>query len=411
MEKSANGTFPPSQPPRKEAVAGTDDPWKKEQKKDINQTRGGKFANWLIDWGIGFFGNAILSVYMTYYLNPQTPVKNFKKNVESGIVNSLNIQDEVKKESIVSGIRSGVEICFQFAAGFIATLVMTPLVSRREKIAHSINKMLGTDTDVLPSAMVKPDAPKTVEERIHQEINKRVNYKQTPGDLWMARIPATFAIFLGDQIYNLGNIKLEKNHFQSPDTLILRGGQQLYKLFPDASQKMNSWFEHHEAGMEDIKKNAPAHYQRLEAVETKYGHTTPESLNTDRMAIAEGTRIFAKEAGWTFAMADAVKEGTQYFHDKRVLKETANAIKILKRKGLIPEGYDVALTSEGKVVVSNAACAETPLATGTGKTQDASPAIQPGNADTPSTTLDLKDKAWVIGQLQPDATQTLHTRN
>lgn len=390
-----------------EFASGNADPWAEKAAggKDINKTLGGKLTNWTIDWGLGFFGNAALSTYTTYYLNPKPGIKRFKDKLEAGIKNLFKASEGV--EGVGSGIRSGIEICFMFAAGTVATLFMTPLVSRRENIAHGINNMLGRDKDALPSDQVAPPEPKTEEEKIRQEIDRRVNHKQTAGDLWKSRIPAMFAIFGGDQLYNWINIKLEKNNMASPDTMFLRGGQQLYKTFPNAAEKANHWFERHEAGMEDVKKNAADHYKRLEAAETKYGGTTPETVNTSRMAVAEGTRLFAKEVGWTFTMADAVKRGTQYFQRKRIHKETQKAIATLQKNGMIPEGYRVETTPQGEVVVlspqmpkTKTASAQMPELAATA-TEDAAP----------SPRLDLKDRNWTHDPMQTETRQlgaTIH---
>lgn len=376
-------------------AAATRDAWEEDKSptKDISKTTGGKLTNWLIDWGIGFFGNGVLSVYVSYYLNPKSYIKDFKQGVLKGISETLNVQNPERQEKVSSGIRSGMEMGFQLLSGTIATLLMTPLVSRREKIAYSINKILGKDTDVLPLESVIPPQPKSVEEMIRQQIDQRVNYKQTPGDLWKARVPVMGAIFVGDQIYNWGNIKMEEKNLQSPDTLIFRAGQQIYKAVPETAGKLNHWFEQHEAGMEDIKKNAPAHYERIKATEVKYGHATPDTLNTDRMAAAEGARLFAKEVGWTFASADSVKHGTEYFRNRRIQKEKLAAIKTLYEQGLIPEGYIVGLTQKGEVIVTQ----DSPQ-------QAATPPTVTAAADNaPSTRLDLKGQDYSHDQLQPDA--------
>lgn len=390
-----------------ESVPGNADLWatKATGAKDINKTLGGRLTNWGIDWGLGFFGNAGLSVYTTYYLNPKPAIKSFKDKVQDGIQKTFKATESA--ENIRSGIRSGIEICFMFAAGTVATLVMTPLVSRREKIAHGINNLLGRDKDVLPADHIALPQPQTEEEHIRQEIEKRVNRKQTAGDLWKARIPAMFAIFGGDQLYNWANIKLEKNNITSPDTLILRGGQQLYKAFPETAEKANRWFENHEAGMADVKQNAAGHYKRLEAVETKYGGSTPDTLNTSRMAVAEGTRLFAKEVGWTFTMADAVKRGTQHFQYKRIRNETQKAITTLQKNGMIPEGYRVELNPKGELIISPPSMPEMKA------TSPETPEhfVRTMTDAAPSPRLDLKEQNWTRDPMQAEAPQrgaTIH---
>lgn len=402
MEKNENSTtIKTPEATRMEAVEGAGDPWQAESlNKDISKTIGGRLTNWFIDWGIGFFGNSGLSLYMTYHFNPHPKVKQFREKTLNAIGNAFKVREGGSIGMIGSGIRSCVEMCFQLLSGSIATLAMTPLVSRREKIAYGVNKMLGRDTDVLPSDNMTLPEPKTVEEKLIREVDTRVNHKQTWGDLWKARVISMAAIILGDQVYNWGNIRLEEAGHQSPDTLIFRSGQKIYETFPKASRATGEWLENHAAGMSDIRKNTPDHYKRLEAVETRYGNTTQETVNSNRIAVTEAGRILSKELGWTFVSADAVKNGTQYFHDTRVLKEKAKAIKTLKHQGLIPAGYEIGLTPDGRVIVSSTLC-HTPL-TANKKTAVEIPA-QTKDPNAPSTTLDLKDAALLAGQLRPEA--------
>lgn len=316
----------------------------KPPEKDIRKTSGWKLVTAAVFYGIGFIFNSTLSLFITYFLNPLKSVANIKEGATAFLVKNVGrVLKNVSHVKVLDSMRSGVEISFMMIAGTVATLIMTPLVHRHGKMAHKVNQWLGKDQHVLPDEMKPVPEPKTLEDKIEQEIDKRVNIKHGAGDLWKARIISMLLCLGGDWAVNKSSRILEGAGQPSVDTLSWRMGQKLYGVLPEKAVK--SWvgfFSRHGASIEKIEANMKDHFQRLKNTEITFGaHGGP--VNADRMVISEQTRLITKELGWTLIVAVWVGEFLRLFHKRRLKKERQEAIAELTREGLVPEGYKVVL--------------------------------------------------------------------
>jgi len=308
-------------------------------RKDIHKTIGGRITDFLIYGVLGFGGNSGGSLGLTYLVNP----KPWAKNIREGATEGLN--------KLVKGLVSSrdvnrvVEIMFMMISGTALTAVMAPLVSRRARIAHSINKFLGKDTDVLPDYLVPETEPKSVEDRIEQELRKRVNYRQASGDLWKARWTSIWVPLIGDGLLSKWNTAREKAGKWSLDSLGWRTGQHLYDeaLPKNWVHGLSRFFSKHGASIQAMKTNNPENFELLSAIENKYPGTSSHHDENDRMMIADQARLFGKEVGWTLILAGFVERLTRWFHDRRVNREEQKAIADMTREGIVPEGYRVVL--------------------------------------------------------------------
>jgi len=339
--------------------------------KDINATAGGKIVNTGIYYGIGWLGNSAGSLFTTYFLNPRDDVTRGKETVIDFLANK--VIKGANKVKTRDSVRSTVEILFMFISGVIATTIMTPLAMNRGKLAHKVNQFLGNrDKDVLPDSMKKLPEPKTLEDKIEQEIHKRVDKKHSAGDVWKARGVGMGLVLAGDYVVNsagryIENTRLPKTtpvknpggigealdtlgrrvgkalNYQSMDTLGWRLGQKLHDALPQSVVKgWTRFFYKHGASIEKIEENMKEHFQRLKDTELEFGsHGAP--ANKHRMVIAEQTRLVTKEMGWTLVMAVVLHQLVGLFNRRRVKKEEERAIAEITKEGLVPEGYKVTL--------------------------------------------------------------------
>lgn len=314
------------------------------QGKDINKTVGGKITTLLTNYIVGGVGNSSLSLAFTYGLNPRDDVKKFKDNVTNFFTSKFGSNSTKTLDSV----RSTVEVSFMFIAGFIMTAVMTPMILHREKIAYKINQLIGKDKDVLPDNMKPKEAPKTVEDRIEQELNKRVRTKQGIADLWIARFVAVGGVMAGDYFLNRSSRAREAAGKDSIDTLSWKAGQKAYgHMKPEMVTRWNNWFARHDASIGDMRKNMKDHFNRLEETERQFAKGGP--LNEDRMVVAEQARIVTKEVGWTFVCALWVEKLTGLFNKYRVHKQQEKALQNMTKEGFVPKGYKAVLEKNGCV--------------------------------------------------------------
>lgn len=321
--------------------------------KDISKTAGGKITDAVIYKGMGFVGNSGLSIAVTYFLMSKKKVKNFITATTEGA------QSLFKGSSLERPVGRVVEILFMIIAGTILTACMAPLVTRREKIAHWVNQKLGKDTDVLPSDMQTFNQPHTLEDKVEQELKKRINYGQTSRDLWKARWTSLIVPIVGEGLLSDWNARREKQvpAKWSTDGLSWKAGQYMYDevLKPQSIAKFTRFLSDHGAGIEDIRapdKNGkiPESYTLLENAEKRHIQRTGEArLNTDRMVIAEQSRLLGKEVGWTIITSAIMERLTHKFQDRRIRKQEAKAIAKMREEGIIPVGIHVVTDKEGHV--------------------------------------------------------------
>ncbi len=332
-------------PTRKEA--GLDLPAAAEApQKDIQKTVGGITIHGIIHYFFGWIFNSSLSLGIAYYLNPRPEVKNLKETITKNIGKIFGRADHVKT---LDSVRSVVEIWFMMIAGIIATGLMTPLLANRDKIAYWINQKLGKDTNVLPDEMKPVEAPKTLEDKIEQEIKTRVNGKRSAFDLWAARAISMAFVIIGDIGFNRLSRHLENANKPSIDTLSWSMGQRLYKTLPAGLvHKWNKWFEGHGAGIGDLQANSADHFNRLEKSELEFA-ANHGGRNEDRMVVAEQSRLITKEWGWALICAVMVDKYTNMVHSLRMDKQHAKVVQDLTKEGIIPQGYKVSVSQEGKV--------------------------------------------------------------
>ncbi len=310
-------------------------------KKNINDTIGGRIAHFLTFYVVGFFMNSSLSLFITYNLNPRNSVKKFKE----GLSNSIGkVFGGTAGSKTVDSVRSAIEITFMMISGTIITGIMTPLLKYQGRIAHAINRALGKDADVLPPELQKQPEPKTVEEKISQEITKRVK-KDNAGlaALWLSRIGLTGAVLAGDAAVNRGSRILESKNLPSVDTLSWGAGKQVYKVLPKSLvARWSNWFGKHGASLDQIKANMGDHFTRLE---------THGKVGSDEnsMVIAEQSRLLIKELGWTFIMAKFMETLTGSIRKTLTHRQEKKAIKDMKEEGIVPEGHNVLLQKDGSV--------------------------------------------------------------
>jgi hypothetical protein len=258
-------------------------------------------------------------------------------------------------EKIIDSVRSGVEISFMVLAGFVTTAIMLPIVMNRGAIAHKINKILGTDKHVLPDNLIVRPEPKTLEDKIDQEVHKHVNKRITAADVWKARFLTIAGVLVGDQLVNSSSRWLESKGLQSIDTLSWRLGQKIYSILPkEKVSKFNEWCSNHGASIEMIEKNMKEHFSRLKKTEIEFGEHGGIPLHervpiNDRMVISEQSRILVKELGWAFIAAAFLHQLTNWYHNRRVKSEEQTAIAHITKQGLVPEGYKVVLTEDVKL--------------------------------------------------------------
>lgn len=324
--------------------------------KDIHKTTGGKITDFFIYKVLGFGGNSALSVGVTYWINPKPQVENFRAKAKEGA------QKLFKSAGTKEMVGNGMDIGFMLIAGTVLTSIMAPLVNRRDKIAYWVNQKLGKDTDVLPEHMQTHNAPLTLEDKVEQELKKRVTYGQTSGDLWKARWTAVTVPLFGDMALGKMSAKREAEGKESVDTLSWRAGQHLYDkvLPPEQIKSMGSFFRKHKAGIEDIRANNKDIYERLERSEKQHDlnnqkihGVSPASkeVSEDRMMIADQTRLLGKEVGWTLVLSEIVEHLTSTFQNKRIQKQERKAIAAMREEGLIPAGVHATMT-DGHVTLT-----------------------------------------------------------
>jgi len=315
--------------------------------KDIHKTTGGRIVNTGIYYGLGWLANSALALFFTYGLNPRKEVKVGKEKATDFIVKKI-LRNEASHGKTLDSVRSTVEMLFMLISGTVLTGVMTPLVKRRGKMAHSVNQWLGNkDKNVLPDDLIQQPEPKTLEDKINQEIHKRVNRKHSTGDLWKARGIGMGLVIGGDFAVNRLSRTLENHGHQSVDTLAWRLGQKIHDhLQIKAPKVLNKWiefFEKHGAKFSDVRTNMKDHFDRLEKTEKEFGTKGLTKPVESRMVISEQTRLITKEAGWTMVMALMLHQMVKGFNKRRVKKEEAAAIAEATKQGFVPEGYKVVL--------------------------------------------------------------------
>jgi hypothetical protein len=312
-------------------------------KRSIEDTKGGKATDFFIFDFLGAGVNSLLSLVVAYGLNPREWVKNSK----AGIVNTISGLLGGDSQRIVNRV---VEVGFMCISGTILTACMVPLVKKKEEIAYWINKKLGKDTDVLPDSMKVVAEPTTQEERIEQELKKRVNYKATSSDIWIARWTAIAGVLVGDGLLAKMSAKLEAAGKPSIDTLGWNAGQIAYdRLLPHSwIHALNNFFSSHGASIDDMKENNKENYDLLASIERK---TNGGKLDEDRMMVADQTRMLFKEVGWTYVAAKWMQGLLDKLKDHRIDKEEQKALVALKKEGIIEEGQSVTLSKEKKVTI------------------------------------------------------------
>lgn len=321
--------------------------------KDIHKTAGGKITDFFIYQVLGFGGNASASVAMTYWINPKPEAKRVKESISKG---ASKLFKNVAPERSVNAV---TEILFMLISGTALTAVMAPLVNRRDKIAYWMNQKLGKDTDVLPEHMQTHNAPLTLEDKVEQELKKRVTYGQTSGDLWKARWTAIWVPLVGDPALSKLNDRLEEKGKLSTDSLSWKAGQHLYDkgLSKSAVQKLGNFFKKHGASIEHMRANNPVVYNNLLKYENQHedynqkilGKTATPAEREDRMMIADQTRLLGKEVGWTLVLSEIVEHLTSTFQNNRIRKQEQKAIAAMQKEGIIPAGVR-ATTKDGHVI-------------------------------------------------------------
>ena len=317
--------------------------------KKMADTLGGKIANFFTFYVVGFVANSALSLGITYGLNPRPEVKQLKDNIANTVI---KVAGDANHDKVNDSIRSSVEIAFMFIAGIIATTVMTPLTRYNEQIAHKINTIMGKDQDVLPEEMKPLPKPETIEQKIEQEIDKKIK-KHSASDLWKSRIVSMVAVMGGDYLLNRSSRYLEAHDKPSVDTASWRAGMQLYKVLPEkVVAGWNKWFSQHGASIKDVEANMSEHFGRLQNTELKHGNSPSGVANENSMVVAEQARLVTKEVGWTLTLALFVDRLTEWFHKDRIKNERSKAIEVLKKEGVIPEGYKVEAHHQGITIQS-----------------------------------------------------------
>lgn len=321
--------------------------------KTIHQTAGGKFMHVFNHYLIGGVANFMISMGITYFLNPRPETKQAKDKIEEGVGRLFGGINPETQAKVRAGARSGLEVVYMFAAGIITTLIMTPLVTNSEKLAHKFNQLVGKDKDVLPDYMKQRNKPETQEERIEQELCKRVNYKQSAGDLWKARIATMAVIWLGDQGNEYITRKLEAANKPSMDTTYWQGGFRLADKLPKRfTQRLGSFLDSHGAGMDKIRENAREHQERIDKAATRHAEASGNGMPGDgQIAVAESFRIAAKEATYMVPLTIMIDKLTKHFHESRVKKQQAKALEAIKEQGLVPQGYGLHVSKEGRVTL------------------------------------------------------------
>lgn len=325
--------------------------------KDIHKTAGGKVTDFFIYNVLGFAANAAVSIGITYGINPRPGVKRAKESVTN------NIRKLFKDAAPERGINSAVEIGIMLIAGTVLTAAMAPLVTRRDRIAYWINQKLGRDTDVLPEHLRTHNAPLTLEDKIEQELKKRVKYGETSGDLWKGRWSAVMVPLFGDPLLSIWNNKREAKGKWSTDSLSWKAGQQLYdKALPKTLvHKLSSFFSSHGASIEEMHTNNPVIFNNLENYEKLHEERNQKILGKlpvspaereDRMMIADQTRLLGKEVAWTFVLAQIVEKLTCSFQKRRITKEENKALAKMREEGIIPVGIHAVTDDEGHVILT-----------------------------------------------------------
>ena len=118
--------------------------------KDFHKTIGAKLTQFLIYGVLGFGANSGLSVGITYFLMP----KEWWKRPKNGLANAMQWIFRSAEDPLRASNRT-LEIGMMMVAGTALTACMAPLVERRDKIAHWINRKLDKDTDVIPDHLKK----------------------------------------------------------------------------------------------------------------------------------------------------------------------------------------------------------------------------------------------------------------
>jgi hypothetical protein len=314
---------------------------KEKPQKDIHKTIGGRIVDVFIYYVIGFVGNSGLSLALTYGANPRPEVKKAKETIARSVARLFKNAHPAKA---LDGARTLVETSFMVCSGFLTTGLMMPLLAHREKIAYKINQLLNTDTEVLPDEMKDKKVPVTLQDKVNQKIDRRVNKKQNGWDLWPARFIGVAVCLVGDTILNTMDRALEAGGKYSITTLSWLGGQKLFGKLPEKwPAKINGWFSRHGASLEGLKENSHDHFLRLEKAETEFAAKLGTPVNLDRMVVAEQSRLFIKEVGWTLAVAWMVRRMTTMFRNHRVTKQQHQAIAEMQRDGTIPAGSKIAL--------------------------------------------------------------------
>jgi len=348
--------------------------------KNINETFGGKVMHWMTYYGVGFVANGILSLGITYYLNPRKSVRDFKARATGFITrHPIKTEEDLKlleqhpaMKKTLDSFRSAVEITFQFISGSIMTVFMMPLMKYKDNLAYKCNQLFGRDKEVVPECLQPEKTPTSQAEALEIELNKRVHRDRSNADLWKSRIILMFTILGGDFLYNRGNRKLEEHNLISGDTVTWAAGMKLNKILPKSvSDPWVNFFQNHGASVDLIRENVPDHFGRIERMERKYGSSPAgapvEGLNTNSMVLGEQTRLITKEWGWTLFMASFLDKLTGRFQRNRIGREQEKAIASLRREGKLTDDFDVVATVDHKLHVTRKEPAEKSFAAAVGE--------------------------------------------
>jgi len=358
----------------------------KPKEKPIDKTWGGKIMHAIIYWGFGFVGNSLLSMGITYYLNPKPStkrVKDFfvnafckmrgiKEDEIKGLSDKINtwggmtkvereaagdsffLPQEKRGKNILLNVRSAIEIVFMLISGFVMLCIMAPLSKHQDKLAYKINQMLGKDTEIVPDSLKPQKEPETPEERIQMEFDKRVNRKINFTDMMLTRIPTFFAVILGDNLLNRFNLSRESKGKESLYTAGWRTGLAIERKAPKEGWIRNrlngmvEFWKNRGSSIDDMKSHMMEHYERLEASALKHNANHPNGpLNETSLVMADQARLLGKEWGWTFIMATSIERISKKFRNWRVKREQANALEEMKAEGIIPQGYETTVKKDG----------------------------------------------------------------
>lgn len=324
-----------------------------------------------------------------YALNAEMPlgkIENYTPPEES----KLSFGDR-SRGIVHNQVRSTTEILFMMVSGWCVTLIMAPLASNMDKMAYRLNQWLGRDKDVLTDAMkLERLQPRSVEELLENEVKRRVKDKITAGDVWKARLASALIVIAGDSLLTFFTDLVEKKgkHYLSPDNWLWKAGKVITNLLPESwNGVLRDFYDNHGAGLKDLADNQMRIFKRAtkaqgldiktdwyamekkdgsiraeeyardpqnytknvvfkdsDAVITKKTGETLSEQEQNQLVNGEQARIFAKDIGWTLALAKMLEYMAASFSRRRVQKERVKAVDDI-RNSLIKVDGKTYLTS------------------------------------------------------------------